>query len=170
MSYRSISISHRSIYLYHINISTNLYYIDLSILYRFIYLYHIDLFPYHTNQADRDCRIHRLDLYREVRPLPQWASWIWYKAIWWWGSSNLRALGNAEYSFIEIAPGLSIDKTPRCATTPGHSEPGSDDLICNFQPASFYTEDYFERLFWFYLVVGFVSVNVSLELIFREDL
>ena len=31
-------------------------------------------------------------------------SWIWHKAIWWWGSSNAGALGNAEYPFIAIAP------------------------------------------------------------------
>ena len=31
-------------------------------------------------------------------------SWILRETIWWWGSSNPGALGNAEYSFIAIAP------------------------------------------------------------------
>ena len=34
---------------------------------------------------------------------PQPVSWIWYKTIWWWGSSNTGALGNVEYPFIAIA-------------------------------------------------------------------
>ena len=29
---------------------------------------------------------------------------IWHYRIWWWGSSNAGALGNAKYSFIVIAP------------------------------------------------------------------
>ena len=48
------------------------------------------------------CRIHRLHLCRGVRLLQQ-MSWIWHKTIWWWGSSNAGALGNAEYPFIVIA-------------------------------------------------------------------
>ena len=32
-----------------------------------------------------------------------WVSWIWHETIWWRGSSNAGALGNAEYSFIAIA-------------------------------------------------------------------
>ena len=47
------------------------------------------------------CRIHRLLLCRRVRLL-LWVSWIWHKTIWWWGSSNAGALGNAEYPFIAI--------------------------------------------------------------------
>ena len=50
------------------------------------------------------CRIHQQHFCREVRPPTQWVSWIWHKTIWWWGSGNPEALGNAEYSFITIAP------------------------------------------------------------------
>ena len=35
---------------------------------------------------------------------PQRVSCIWHWTIWWWGSSNAGALGNAEYSFIAITP------------------------------------------------------------------
>ena len=28
--------------------------------------------------------------------------------IWWWGSSNVRTLGNVEYPFITIAPRSSL--------------------------------------------------------------
>ena len=41
----------------------------------------------------------------EGNPTPhQWVSWIWYYTIWWWGSSNAWALGNAQYPFIAITP------------------------------------------------------------------
>ena len=50
------------------------------------------------------CRIHRLHLCGEVRPHPRWVPWIWHWTIWWWGSSDAGALGNAEYLFIAIAP------------------------------------------------------------------
>ena len=36
---------------------------------------------------------------------PQWVSSIWHSIIWWWGSSNAGALGNAEHPFISITPG-----------------------------------------------------------------
>ena len=48
------------------------------------------------------CRIHRLHFCRGVRPR-QWVSCIWHQTIWWWGSSNVWALGNAERPFITIA-------------------------------------------------------------------
>ena len=50
------------------------------------------------------CRIHCLLLCRGLRPLHQQVSWIWHETIWWWGSGNFRALGNAEYPFIAITP------------------------------------------------------------------
>ena len=31
-------------------------------------------------------------------------SCLWHETIWWGGSSNAGALGNAEYSFIAITP------------------------------------------------------------------
>ena len=34
----------------------------------------------------------------------QRVSGIWNQSIWWWGSSDIGALGNAEYPFIAIAP------------------------------------------------------------------
>ena len=53
--------------------------------------------------VDWGCRVYRLQLNRGIR-LPQRVSWIWHETIWWWGSSNTEDLGNAEYSFIVIAP------------------------------------------------------------------
>ena len=53
--------------------------------------------------GDRGCRIHRLHICSRVR-LPQRVSSIWNKTIWWRGSSNAGALGNAEYPFIDITP------------------------------------------------------------------
>ena len=47
------------------------------------------------------CRMHQLYLCRRVRLL-QWMSCIWHKTVWWWGTSNARALGNREYLFITI--------------------------------------------------------------------
>ena len=49
------------------------------------------------------CRIHRLLHCRGVR-LPQRISWYDTKTIWRWGSSNVGALGDTDYSFIAIAP------------------------------------------------------------------
>ena len=55
------------------------------------------------------CRIHRLHLSRGVSPPPhQWVSLIWHKTIWWWGSSNAAALGNAKYPFIAIASSSNV--------------------------------------------------------------
>ena len=34
----------------------------------------------------------------------QWVSRRWHWTIWWWGSIDARALGNAEHLFIAIAP------------------------------------------------------------------
>ena len=45
-------------------------------------------------------RMHQMHLCRGVRLPPPWVSSIWHKSIWWWGSSNAGALGNAEYLFI----------------------------------------------------------------------
>ena len=56
------------------------------------------------------CRIHRLLLCRGVRPPPR-VSWIWHYTIWWWGSSNAGALGNAEYPFIAIAPRSTLARS-----------------------------------------------------------
>ena len=55
------------------------------------------------------CRIHWLHLCRGVKKTKKKnkktrVSWIWHKAIWWWGSSNAGALGNTEYPFIAVAP------------------------------------------------------------------
>ena len=58
-----------------------------------------------------ECRIHRLLLGRGVRPPPQRLSWIWYETIWWWGPSGAGALGNAEYSFIAIAPRFTLARS-----------------------------------------------------------
>ena len=49
------------------------------------------------------CRIHKLLLCRWVRP-PRRSIWDMTLKIWWWGSSNAGALGNAEYLFIAITP------------------------------------------------------------------
>ena len=38
-----------------------------------------------------------------LRPA-QRVSWFWHEPIWWWGSSNAGALGNAVYPFIAISP------------------------------------------------------------------
>ena len=50
-----------------------------------------------------DYRIHRLQFCQGIRP-PKRVSCIWHEKIWWRGSSNAGALGNAEYPFIAIAP------------------------------------------------------------------
>ena len=57
-----------------------------------------------TDPVGRGCKIHRLHLRKRVRPHTKRVSWIWHETIWWWGSSNAGALGNAEYFFIGIAP------------------------------------------------------------------
>ena len=54
-----------------------------------------------------ECRIHRLHLCRGVRP-PQRVSWIFHLTIRWRDSDNARALGNAEYPFIAIAPRFTL--------------------------------------------------------------
>ena len=36
-------------------------------------------------------------------------SWVWYKTIWWWGSSP-GALGNVEYTFIAITPRSTLTR------------------------------------------------------------
>ena len=46
------------------------------------------------------CRIHRLHLYRRVRPTLQSVSCI----IWWGASGNAWILSNVKYPFIPIAP------------------------------------------------------------------
>ena len=38
---------------------------------------------------------------------PKRVSWIWQKAIWWWGSGQ-EALGNLEYSFIAVTPSNAV--------------------------------------------------------------
>ena len=46
------------------------------------------------------CPVSWLVLCRGVRLPPSLhrrVSWIWHETIWWWGSSNAGALGNAEY-------------------------------------------------------------------------
>ena len=45
---------------------------------------------------------------------PQRVSWIWHLTVWWWGSCDGGALGNAEYSFIAIAPRSTL---PRSSST-----------------------------------------------------
>ena len=47
-------------------------------------------------------------LQRGRTPPQQWVSGYDTLAIWWWGSSNARALGNAEHPFIAIAPGSTL--------------------------------------------------------------
>ena len=54
----------------------------------------------------RGCRMHSLYLCRGVRPPYQWVSLIWHKAIWWWGTSNAGALGNAESPLLPSLRGL----------------------------------------------------------------
>ena len=49
-------------------------------------------------------RIHQLHLCKGVRTPTQRVSWIRHETLWWWGSSNAGALGNAEYSFVATAP------------------------------------------------------------------
>ena len=57
-------------------------------------------------------RIHQLHLCSGVKKTKkQWLSWIWHKAIRWWGSSNAEALGKAEYSFIAIAPRSTLARS-----------------------------------------------------------
>ena len=46
-------------------------------------------------------------LQRGKTPL-QRVSWIWHLTIWWCGSSNAGALGNAVYPFIAIAPRFTL--------------------------------------------------------------
>ena len=53
------------------------------------------------------CIIHWLCLCRGER-LPQWEFWIWHLTVWWLGSSNAGALGNAEYLLIAIAPRFTL--------------------------------------------------------------
>ena len=50
------------------------------------------------------CRILWLLLCRGVRSPTNECPWYDNKKIWWWGSSNAGALGNAAYPFIAIAP------------------------------------------------------------------
>ena len=52
----------------------------------------------------RDIRASRTTWWWWWWRLPQQVFWIWHKTIWWRGSSNAGALGNAEYFFIAIAP------------------------------------------------------------------
>ena len=49
------------------------------------------------------CKIRWLHLCRLVRHYHKRSSWIWYKTIWWRGSS-FGALGNLENPFISIDP------------------------------------------------------------------
>ena len=41
----------------------------------------------------------------------QRVSWVWHKTIWWWGSSNVGALGNAEFPGIIIAPRSTLARS-----------------------------------------------------------
>ena len=56
------------------------------------------------------CRIHRVYLYRKVRP-HQRVSRIWLQTIWWWDSSNAGDLGNAEHLLIAIAPRSTLARS-----------------------------------------------------------
>ena len=56
------------------------------------------------------CKIHQLHLCRRVR-LPKQVSWIWYEAIWWWGSINTGVMGNMECTFIAIAPWSTLARS-----------------------------------------------------------
>ena len=42
---------------------------------------------------------------------PQRVPCLWHETIWWWGSSNVGALGNAEYPFIAIAPRSTLARS-----------------------------------------------------------
>ena len=57
------------------------------------------------------CRIHRLLLCRGVRPPPPTSVLIWHQTIWWWGSGNAGALGNAEYPFNAVAPRSTLARS-----------------------------------------------------------
>ena len=56
------------------------------------------------------CRIHWLLLCKRI-DLHQCVSWIWHETIWWYGSNNAGALGNAEYSFIAIDPWSTLARS-----------------------------------------------------------
>ena len=56
--------------------------------------------------------IHWLHLCRGVK-LPQHVSWIWHQTIWWWGTSNAVALGNAKHPSIAITPRSTLVATDR---------------------------------------------------------
>ena len=64
---------------------------------------HVKCSQYKTCSVSWGCRIYQLHLCRGVR-FPQRVSWIWHYTIWWSGSSNVVALGNAEYLIISMAP------------------------------------------------------------------
>ena len=68
--------------------------------------------PQRVAQSAGGCRIHRLRFCWGVKR-PQRVSWIWRQTIWWWGSCNARALGNAEYPFIAIAPRPTLTRNGR---------------------------------------------------------
>ena len=65
------------------------------------------LFWEHTRPVGWDCKIHRFYLCRGVR-YSQRVSCLWHLTIWWWSFSDAGALGNAEYSFITIAPKFTL--------------------------------------------------------------
>ena len=59
-----------------------------------------------------DYWIHRLILCRGVRPhATNECSGYGTKTIWWWGSSRVGALGNAEDLFIAIVPGSTLARS-----------------------------------------------------------
>ena len=68
--------------------------------------------PFYCSPVGWGCRMHRLHLCMVVgKTTPPRLSWIWHKPIWWWGSRNAEAFGNAEYSFIAIAPRSTLTRS-----------------------------------------------------------
>ena len=67
--------------------------------YQRLFAFHISLGP-----VGWGGKIHRLHLSRRVR-LPHR---MWHLRIWWWDFKNARAMGDAEYPLIAIAPGSTL--------------------------------------------------------------
>ena len=67
-------------------------------------------FQHRLSPASWDCRLHRQHLCRMLRAAisPLTGILVWHEIIWWWGSSNAGAVGNAEYPFIAIAPRFTL--------------------------------------------------------------
>ena len=53
---------------------------------------------------------------------PQWVSWLWHWAVWWWGSGCAGALGSAECPFVAISPGSAGVVAPGGALSVGWVE------------------------------------------------